>query len=388
MHNPRWIIPALVAALILSTAGLVSAQANGTISGTVTDAQTGDPIQRALVEVEGAEAPLSVETGVDGFYQIPDVPPGQYTVTASAEDHESETETGVDVADNEAAVVDFALGSLAPEEEDEGAEGKQPGDRKGYVGTFSSGDGIFTVTTKKEEVIIRIPDGGLEPITRIPGPAAATVEAGGSTADGLVDGAKVAVLVEFLLVDGVADLVLEARQIMVKPNPQPPVVGVVVSVDTNEKGVRTLTIMRPDGKTKKVRLGPEVSAPEVGDFVTTFPGRGSKGRGQGEGDDGEPPTATGLVLAEQVLQRLEGFLQDLTSGDSNLSPQSCRAPGPAGGRRGDDTRESRLRACGHTRKNQPEGEPAASGDIRHAEKTGQGQGRPGSGQSQNEGGPR
>ena len=333
----RWIIPTLVAALVLSTAGLVSAQAAGTISGIVTDAQSGDPIQGALVEVEGTDILLSEVTGVDGTYQIPDVPPGQYNVTASAADHEGETEAGVDVSDNEGAVVDFALGRESSEVDTQGGDvvlrpinpgggpeaGKGAGGRKGYVGTFTLGDGDFTVTTKKEEVIIRIPVGGLEPITRIPGLAAATVEAEGSTSDLLVNGARVAVLVEFLMEDGGTDLVLEARQIMVKPNLQLPVVGAVVSVDINEDGVRTLTIMRPDGTTKEVLLGAEVDAPGIGQVVTAFPGRGSRGRGQGEGDDGDPPTATGLVLAEQVLQRLEGFLVDLTAGDSSLPPQAA-----------------------------------------------------------------
>ena len=243
----------------------------------------------------------------------------------------------MDVSDTQGAVVNFALGREDAEEDAQGADvvlqpitggepeaGKGAGDRKGYVGTFSAvDDGSFTVTTKKEEVVIRIPDGGLEPITRIPGPEAATIEAGAGTAAGLVDGAKVAVLVEFLLVDGVADLVPQARQIMVKPTPQPPVAGAVVSVDTNEEGVRTLTIMRPNGNTKEIRLGPGVSSPEIGDFVTAFPGRGSKGRGKETGDDGEPPTATGLVLAEKVLERLEGFLLELTAGDSGLSPKAA-----------------------------------------------------------------
>ena len=329
MRAIRWIIAPLVAALLLSTAGLVSAQEAGAISGTVTDAQTGDPIQGALVEVEGAEPPLSAETGGDGTYQISNVPAGQYSVTASAAAYEAETETGAEVSGDESATVDLALGPLNSEEdaevapaeaaEEDAEEGKQPGDRKGYVGTFSLGEGFFTVTTKKEEVIIRIPDGGLEPITRIPGQAGATVEAGGSTV-GLVDGAQVAVLVEFLSGDGGTDLVLEARQIMVKPNPQPPVAGAVVSVDTDQEGVRTITIMRPNGTTKEMRLGAGVESPGIGEIVTAFPGRG-RGRGRGEGDDGDPPTATGLVPAEQVLQRLEGFLDDLTAGDSRLPPQ-------------------------------------------------------------------
>ena len=66
----RWIIPALAAALILSTAGLVSAQQAGAISGTVTDAQTGDPIEGVLVEVVGADPLLSEVTR--GRY-LPDI---------------------------------------------------------------------------------------------------------------------------------------------------------------------------------------------------------------------------------------------------------------------------------------------------------------------------
>ena len=77
MRVLRWIILPLVAALIMSTAGLVSAQEAGTISGTVIGAKSGDIIEGALVEVEGAEPLLSAETGGDGIYQISDVPPGK-----------------------------------------------------------------------------------------------------------------------------------------------------------------------------------------------------------------------------------------------------------------------------------------------------------------------
>ena len=80
--------------------------------------------------------------------------------------------------------------------------------------------------------------------------------------------------------------------------------------------------MRPNGATSVVRLGAGVDSPGIGEVVTALPGRGSRGQGRAEGDGGEPPTATGLVLAEQVLQRLEGFLQDLTAEDSNLPPQA------------------------------------------------------------------
>ena len=105
----RWVIPLVAAALIFSGVGLVSAQAANTISGTVTDAQTGEPIQGALVELEGDGLAVSTETDGDGAYEIADVSPGEYSVTASADAYESETETGVEVSDSEGASMDFAL---------------------------------------------------------------------------------------------------------------------------------------------------------------------------------------------------------------------------------------------------------------------------------------
>ena len=186
------------------------------------------------------------------------------------------------------------------DEEGDDEEGKEAGDSQGYVGSFALGDGVFTVTTKRDEVEIQIPDGGLEPITRIPGQA----DAAGS----LEDGTSVAVLVEFVLDESSGELVRVARQIIVKPTPQRPIAGAVVSVATDEDGVRILTIMRPDGTTQEVRLGPGDDPPATGDLVTAFQGRGV----DGESDRG-PPVAKGLVRAEEVRQRLESFLEDLTT---------------------------------------------------------------------------
>ena len=321
MRALRWIIPLMVTALILSGVGLVSAEEHNTISGTifgkVTDNQTDAPIPGALVQVDGTD--LSAYTDADGDYEIMDVPAGQYSVSASADGYEGEIEDGVEVSDSEATSVDFNLQPMAPEEETDA--GKQPGDRKGYVGTFSLGDGVFTITSKKEEVVIRIPEEGLEPITRTPGRAADGANGQGRVAGTLVDGAAVAVLVEFILDEG--NIVPEARKIVVKPTPQLPLFGTVFSGDTNEEGFRILTIMRPDGTTKEVRLGRGVDSPENGDLVTVFPTRGRGDRGTEDGDKGGPPTAKGVVRAEQVRLRLEGFLQDLTAGDGNLSPQAA-----------------------------------------------------------------
>ncbi len=78
--------------------------ANGTISGTVTDSSTGDPIAGATVTANG----VSVSTGTDGTYSI-EVPPGTYDVTGSADGYEDSSKTGVTVVAGETTPVDFEL---------------------------------------------------------------------------------------------------------------------------------------------------------------------------------------------------------------------------------------------------------------------------------------
>lgn len=53
---------------------------NGTITGTVTD-DAGNPMSRANVQIAGAS--MGGATANDGSYEIANVPPGSYTLTAS-----------------------------------------------------------------------------------------------------------------------------------------------------------------------------------------------------------------------------------------------------------------------------------------------------------------
>ena len=55
--------------------------AQNTISGTVTDAATGDALPGANVVVEGTN--MGAAAAVDGSYSIGNVPAGSYSVTAS-----------------------------------------------------------------------------------------------------------------------------------------------------------------------------------------------------------------------------------------------------------------------------------------------------------------
>jgi len=81
---------------------------NGTITGVVSDAYTGNPIANAIVTVE--ELNLSVTTDEYGVYEVT-VPPGTYTLTAEATGYYPSSTT-VTVDEGEVVYVDFQLYSL------------------------------------------------------------------------------------------------------------------------------------------------------------------------------------------------------------------------------------------------------------------------------------
>lgn len=77
---------------------------NGTISGYVTDASTGNPIANAAVSVSGVG---TVYTDSQGYYSV-SVQPGTYTVTASAQGYNSQSKN-VTVNSGQNVQVDFSL---------------------------------------------------------------------------------------------------------------------------------------------------------------------------------------------------------------------------------------------------------------------------------------
>jgi len=77
----------------------------GTIAGMVTSASTGEAIAGANVTANG----ISATTNSSGAYVIHDLPPGTYTVTASATDYESASETNIVVSSEDTTTVDFTL---------------------------------------------------------------------------------------------------------------------------------------------------------------------------------------------------------------------------------------------------------------------------------------
>jgi len=83
----------------------------GYIAGKVKDASTGQSVQGATVEASGPTT-ASTTTDSNGNYTLT-LPPGTYTLTASATGYQSQTKTGVAVTPEETTMVDFALSPLS-----------------------------------------------------------------------------------------------------------------------------------------------------------------------------------------------------------------------------------------------------------------------------------
>ena len=78
---------------------------NGTITGYVTDKVTSNPIQNAEISI--LELGITVYTDSNGYYHV-SVPPGRYTVKASAPNYFSDTKSII-VGEQELVVLDFQL---------------------------------------------------------------------------------------------------------------------------------------------------------------------------------------------------------------------------------------------------------------------------------------
>jgi hypothetical protein len=77
------------------------------IIGTVTDGDTGEPIEGAIVWLD--EGPDTAETGADGYYEFLELEPDTYDVSVVADGYEPETEEDVVLEAGDTQVVDFAL---------------------------------------------------------------------------------------------------------------------------------------------------------------------------------------------------------------------------------------------------------------------------------------
>lgn len=124
--------------------GTTSRQAQGTISGTVTDSATGDPLADVTIGVEGTR--LTTKTQVDGRFTLDDVPAGAYTVQARLLGYAPQRQT-VTVRGDETVTLRFALQRTATVLENVVVVGYGTQERRELTGSISSvhGDEIVNV---------------------------------------------------------------------------------------------------------------------------------------------------------------------------------------------------------------------------------------------------
>lgn len=105
---------ALLAVLAMALAqppALTAQTAGGRLSGTVTSAQTGQPLASVQVTVEGTNRVTT--TGPDGRYTIENVPAGTHSVRAYLIGHGAEQRQGVQIAAGATTTLNFALRAQA-----------------------------------------------------------------------------------------------------------------------------------------------------------------------------------------------------------------------------------------------------------------------------------
>lgn len=83
------------------------AQQTGTLTGTVVDGATGDPVVRATVTIVNTR--LGALTNVNGVYTIKNVPPGEHTIKISYIGYGAKTISGIDVEAGKTARQDVSL---------------------------------------------------------------------------------------------------------------------------------------------------------------------------------------------------------------------------------------------------------------------------------------
>lgn len=106
-----------VCAVLFASVATAVAGTTGKISGEVRDTQTGEPLVGANVTIKGTS--YGAATNLDGYYVILNLPPGKYSVAASALGYNKMEVTGVAVSVDLTSTVDFKLSQTVIESKEE-----------------------------------------------------------------------------------------------------------------------------------------------------------------------------------------------------------------------------------------------------------------------------
>src|SRR5450830_577745 len=116
MKSPTWIVLAALAALIIATSDVAGQSAQGTLRGTVKDAQGVIPGTAVTLLNEANGVSRETVTNDVGEYSFPAVQPSAYTVTASVAGYKKFERKGVTVGLQQFVTLDVLLEVGAIEE--------------------------------------------------------------------------------------------------------------------------------------------------------------------------------------------------------------------------------------------------------------------------------
>lgn len=96
-----------ICSIVFFHSTLLVAQNNGSISGYVTDAQSGEPLIGVTIQI--VETDLGTITDIEGYYTLSDVPPKAYSIQASYVGYQTDTKFNIVVRSGGTPDVNFAL---------------------------------------------------------------------------------------------------------------------------------------------------------------------------------------------------------------------------------------------------------------------------------------
>ncbi len=102
--------------VVLLLSSVASGGTTGKISGTVKDSQTGEALIGASVVIEGTS--IGAAADLNGFYVLLNIPPGTFTLAASAVGYHRMEVSNVAVSSDLTTAIDFPLVSSAVEEKE------------------------------------------------------------------------------------------------------------------------------------------------------------------------------------------------------------------------------------------------------------------------------
>ncbi len=106
----RWVVPPAILLLALAAPGVLQAQTTGTVTGQITDAQSGAPLGQVQVYLEGAG--LGSLSNAQGRFTLANVPAGNYTIRAERLGYQAGSGE-ISVAAGEETVFNLAMSTQA-----------------------------------------------------------------------------------------------------------------------------------------------------------------------------------------------------------------------------------------------------------------------------------